>query len=283
VTSPDWRYAYIDEVIKARYPEGQLTSLTPGNPLQLVDVPQSSGWLVEPNAVEFGTEAVTQLEWPDIEPASGYAGNAQERSWLPSELMAMVLRAHNSVPVGISKQSFALNVGVPLSGGPELSVVVNFTGLPYTGIDIYDESGLFAQLGPGIGLHDIPYLPTERGNQTFVAVAEYMYNGQPHFASTYVTYNVTELASLLGDYNNNGTIDAADYTAWRDALTAGATSLTNDLTPGVVDESDFIYWRDHFGEANGSGAGSHSTAVPEPATALLLALALAMLGTRRWS
>jgi uncharacterized protein YkwD len=78
------------------------------------------------------------------------------------------------------------------------------------------------------------------------------------------------LAGLLGDYNNNDVIDAADYTAWRDALTAGATSLTNDPTPGTVDESDFLYWRAHFGETLGSGAGSPSpAAVPEPATAFM--------------
>ena len=60
---------------------------------------------------------------------------------------------------------------------------------------------------------------------------------------------------LPGDYNNNGTIDAADYTVWRDALETGASSLPSDPTPGSVDETDFLYWRDHFGESLGSGAG----------------------------
>ena len=49
-----------------------------------------------------------------------------------------------------------------------------------------------------------------------------------------------------GDYNSNGIVDAADYTTWRDAMTAGATSLPNDPTPGTVDESDFLYWRGSF-------------------------------------
>jgi len=74
---------------------------------------------------------------------------------------------------------------------------------------------------------------------------------------------------LLGDYNENDVIDAADYTTWRDAMTAGATSLPNDPTPGTVDETDFLYWRAHFGESLGSGAGAGQVAVPEPATALL--------------
>ena len=81
---------------------------------------------------------------------------------------------------------------------------------------------------------------------------------------------VTTMA-LLGDYNGNNVIDAADYTVWRDAMTAGATSLLNDSTPGSVNEADFTYWRAHFGETLGSGAGSSAAAVPEPGS-LLLAL-----------
>ena len=46
---------------------------------------------------------------------------------------------------------------------------------------------------------------------------------------------------LMGDYNGNDMIETADYTVWRDALTADATSLANDPTPGTVDESDFLY------------------------------------------
>jgi len=83
-------------------------------------------------------------------------------------------------------------------------------------------------------------------------------------------------ASLLGDYNGNDEVDAADYTVWRDALTAGATELLNDPTPGTVSESDFTYWRDHFGETLGAGAFSLTAAVPEPSS-LLLALICGML------
>jgi hypothetical protein len=96
-------------------------------------------------------------------------------------------------------------------------------------------------------------------------------------------------AGLLGDYNNNGTVDAADYTLWRKALAAGSTSLTNDPTPGAVDETDFEYWRAHFGETLGSGAGSaaaSSYVVPEqcsPMLALFTWLGLAATYRRRIS
>jgi len=81
-------------------------------------------------------------------------------------------------------------------------------------------------------------------------------------------------SGLAGDFNNDSQIDAADYTAWRDAMTAGSTTLANDPTPGTVNESDFAYWRAHFGQSTGKGAGA--AAVPEPATCL--SLFVGMLG-----
>ncbi len=86
---------------------------------------------------------------------------------------------------------------------------------------------------------------------------------------------VTDFGGLDGDYNDDGTIDAADYTVWRDAMSAGATELTNDPTPGTVDETDYDYWKAHYGESAGAGAALGAATVPEPASALLLLLALA--------
>jgi hypothetical protein len=96
------------------------------------------------------------------------------------------------------------------------------------------------------------------------------------------TDGVLEVVSgLAGDYNGNEEIDAADYTVWRDALTAASTSLANDPTPGTVDESDFLYWRTHYGESLGSGSGS-AAAVPEPNTLAMLFLgSLLSLAVRR--
>jgi len=67
---------------------------------------------------------------------------------------------------------------------------------------------------------------------------------------------------LFGDYNNDGSVDAADYTTWRDALEHGGPLANETATPGVVDEADYVVWKDHFGQLAGAGA---SAAVPEPA------------------
>jgi hypothetical protein len=87
---------------------------------------------------------------------------------------------------------------------------------------------------------------------------------------------------LFGDYNGNGVVDAADYTAWRDAVASSASTLLNDPTPNAIDESDFLYWRAHYGESAGGGAAAliaggalakASLPVPEPAAWLLCAVA----------
>jgi hypothetical protein len=72
---------------------------------------------------------------------------------------------------------------------------------------------------------------------------------------------------LLGDYNENGTVDAADYVLWRENNINGAQ--------GYAD------WKTNFGRTLTPGSGS-AAAVPEPAgVALLLIGGLAAAALRR--
>ncbi len=83
---------------------------------------------------------------------------------------------------------------------------------------------------------------------------------------------------LPGDYNNDGFVDAADYTVWRNKL-GSVTSLPNDDTPGVG-QDDYTRWKANFGQVAGSGAGSIAppySATPEPSTPLLALSGLAIL------
>ncbi|HEY4234115.1 MAG TPA: PEP-CTERM sorting domain-containing protein [Lacipirellulaceae bacterium] len=96
----------------------------------------------------------------------------------------------------------------------------------------------------------------------------------------------------VGDYNNNGIVDAADYTVWRDHLgQSGATLANRDPSvTGLVKAADYTSWVNHFGNGAGSGAGAinysvigyaPSAVVPEP-TSILLSL-LAGLGLAKFS
>jgi hypothetical protein len=68
---------------------------------------------------------------------------------------------------------------------------------------------------------------------------------------------------LAGDHNRDGTVDAADYVAWRKGL---GTAFS---------QSSYDVWRARFGGAGGSGSMSDA-AVPEPACSLLLILGAAI-------
>jgi hypothetical protein len=65
-------------------------------------------------------------------------------------------------------------------------------------------------------------------------------------------------ASLPGDFNGDGTVDAADYTVWRDGL--GSTYT----------QAHYTEWKTHFGQSAGSAASAAATTVPEPAGAVLV-------------
>lgn len=81
------------------------------------------------------------------------------------------------------------------------------------------------------------------------------------------------LPGLLGDFNNDGLVDLADYTVWRNNLGNADSVLppgsTNDGS-GVVDAGDYATWKQNFG--NGSPAAVQAAAVPEPASWILLGL-----------
>jgi hypothetical protein len=78
-------------------------------------------------------------------------------------------------------------------------------------------------------------------------------------------------AGILGDYNQNGTVDAGDYVVYRKKL-GSSTSLPNDDTPGVGTD-DYTRWRSRFGQSS-SGNGSSSLIgdgmVPEAPSLFLL-------------
>lgn len=81
-------------------------------------------------------------------------------------------------------------------------------------------------------------------------------------------------AVIAGDYNADGTVDAADYTVWRAA--ASNATLPGDATPGVVDATDYAVWRSAYGSTESTGS-TQLAAVPEPSSSLLL-LAGCVLG-----
>ena len=94
------------------------------------------------------------------------------------------------------------------------------------------------------------------------------------------------IVTSVADYNRNGTVDAADYTVWRNTLGEMGTGLDADGdASGTVDDDDYDVWKTHFGEIAGSGSGGASpyhAAVPEPASAILAAVAAVAVISVGW-
>jgi hypothetical protein len=80
-----------------------------------------------------------------------------------------------------------------------------------------------------------------------------------------------------GDYNGNGSVDAADFVIWRKAL--GQSNMTpigflaDGDNDGQVDEDDYNIWRANYGATSIHGP-LPAAGVPEPATWLILVVAL---------
>jgi hypothetical protein len=89
------------------------------------------------------------------------------------------------------------------------------------------------------------------------------------------------VASLDGDYNGNGAVDAADYVLWRHAMQNG-TTLPRDTTPESVSTADYDLWRANFGKSSASGA-LNAAGVPEPASGvMIIVVAMCAVGRARF-
>lgn len=72
--------------------------------------------------------------------------------------------------------------------------------------------------------------------------------------------------ALPGDYNNDGRVDAVDYTVWRDNLDTIASApyaAADGDGDGFVDAGDYEVWRSHYGQTVTALAAA-STAIVSP-------------------
>ena len=60
---------------------------------------------------------------------------------------------------------------------------------------------------------------------------------------------------LLGDYNGDHEVNAADFTVWRDTFGQTGTGLAADGDGDhIIDQADFDVWTSNFGKVSGAGA-----------------------------
>ena len=84
--------------------------------------------------------------------------------------------------------------------------------------------------------------------------------------------------ALPGDYNEDGVVNAADYTVWRDHIGAPAGTLPNDANGGPIGPAQYDTWKENYGSTASTSA---MNVVPEPTTGFVLSIALLCLFAKR--
>lgn len=105
------------------------------------------------------------------------------------------------------------------------------------------------------------------GGSTFTSTSLPDLSGNLIWNVNYGGNSVALSVILPGDFNGNGTVDAADYAVWRKGLGT------------IYQPDDYNTWRAHFGQTASAPAASLA-AVPEPAAWLLLSAGIAILAQR---
>jgi hypothetical protein len=81
---------------------------------------------------------------------------------------------------------------------------------------------------------------------------------------------------LPGDYNRDGSVDAADYVVWRKLAGQTGNLAADGNEDNVVDSKDFDLWQSNFGRTEGLGSAAGQLAVPEPTMGAMVILGLAI-------
>ncbi|MEM8866275.1 MAG: dockerin type I domain-containing protein, partial [Planctomycetota bacterium] len=76
------------------------------------------------------------------------------------------------------------------------------------------------------------------------------------------------LATVAGDYNGDGLVDAQDYLAWKNSYGSESNLAADGNGDGKVDLADYTIWRDAYVAAVSAGL---TAGVPEPMAVVLVA------------
>lgn len=161
-----------------------------------------------------------------------------------------------------SNQVLAFDADAGFDGMSPFSL--NPAGVPVS-LTFLDADGVtpFTTAGSTDGIYDFSFDP----------VNEVLYIADHSNGAIYAFSQPYAVETLAGDYNDDGLVNAADYTVWRD----GGPLLNETASPGVIDQEDYVAWANNYGATS----TATSVAVPEPTTFVLLAMAAAAGVARR--
>ena len=167
------------------------------------------------------------------------------------------------------------------------------------------DGAVFSVKRTGEGTYDVVLDPNGPG-ASYTASRTFANPAFPLDWIEFTFFNTVTDDGILGDYNNDLVVNAADYTVWRDNLGAGTAAKPFKLphedpnvSPGLVRADDYNVWKSRFGNtpvsptratdfyirsieifddvAVGAGSAASGSGVPEPST-LVYSVAAGLAG-----
>jgi hypothetical protein len=175
-TTENLRLVLMDQMIRERYPHGQLPSLLPNQPL---DLREPTGWLAE--APRFDQGQLIYNPSPIIAPKASYPLDHQLASWFLNETTTTIFRARNDDTFA---RSPIVMSSIPYIGQIQLSLAVE--GIVSNHLELYHNNQLIGQFDPSTGPIEFWYTPKQNGLHTFIAKASYESNGETKFTTNYL-------------------------------------------------------------------------------------------------
>ncbi len=161
--------------------------------------------------------------------------------------------------------------------------------------ETYPAGTLLAEVGTALQLPDGSSGTLRRVAVSQISTTNQLADGGDNLPVIYFggSTNPGDLTSLLrlvpaptqdGDFNQDGVVNLADYSVWRDTL-GSQTQLAADVDrDGSVGGGDYLVWRQNFGMAAAAPATLPARVIPEPSTlaCVVVGLMIACLQRRWW-
>jgi hypothetical protein len=154
-----------------------------------------------------------------------------------------------------------------------IDLTADYTSRGYFGSTPIDASGTFTVLGDQFQVEASGYNPSLGAS----------FNPSIAWDWTGTILNLAQPPVDNADFNDDGTVDAADYTLWRDTLGVTGTtpySLGDANGDGQVDPADYQIWKLQFGGPSPADS-SATAAVPEPIGMVGVMMAALTVGLSR--
>jgi hypothetical protein len=201
--------------------------------------------------------------------SGGGVYNALEESAFPPMDSSVIFPTFTQWATDINNPGQAENIAATNCPALTFDTWLNaYGGLMGAGPNTVGRNAVLRIIRSGIGLEDV-YLDIRFTSWSVGGAGGFSYE---------------RAATPTGDYNGDGTVDAADYVAWRGTLnqTVAPGSGADGNLNRSIDAGDYAFWRGRFGNdvpTPASGVGA-ALAIPEPATYVVFLTGLLAFAAR---